>query len=68
MKKENEDSYVQCADFLTWGSETFDDGHKLDIIADIEEWMEAVIDRPKAERDIHKLLDSWHEQGIMKPK
>lgn len=62
-----EDKYSQCSDHLTLGSEMLDNNTELDIIKIIENWLGAEIDRDKADRDIRDLLDTWHENKIMKP-
>ena len=67
MKPENEKFY-RCADHLFFGTEKHEDGHKLNLLADVEDYMEATIQKDIAEREFKELLDSWHERGIMKPK
>jgi len=66
MKHENK--YDRCADFIGLAYPIDEWSDKKYLIEIIEDLLGAEIDRKKAERSFLDLLDSWHENGIMKPK
>ena len=62
-----ENKYKRCADFIGIAYPIDEWTDKKFLIEIIEDLLGAKIDKSKAERSFLDLLDSWHEQGIMKP-
>jgi len=66
MKFEKE--YNKCVDYIFNGIEKHEDSDPYDILKDVEDVMEASINRNVAELEMKNLLDSWHERKIMTPR